>query len=74
MSGQARIKSLQAPIFKTRTMAIPAKFWKSLLVHSGETARWRLRTYKDLDMEEVLVLLVGAHPRGVAAFQIKLEK
>ena len=34
MSGQARIKSLQAPIFKTRTTAIPAKFWKTLLVRS----------------------------------------
>ena len=34
-----------------------------------ETARWRLWTYKDLEEEEVLVLLVGAHPGGLAAFQ-----
>ena len=34
MSGQARVKSLQAPIFKARTTAIPAKFWKALLVRS----------------------------------------
>ena len=27
-----------------------------------ETARWRLWTYKDLEEEEALVLLVGAHP------------
>ena len=32
--SQTRVKSLQAPIFKSRTAAVPPKFWKALLVRS----------------------------------------
>ena len=34
MAAQAKVKSLQAPVFKTRTMAILQKFWQSLMVCS----------------------------------------
>ena len=34
MAAQAKVKSLQAPVFKTRTTAIPQKFWQSLMVRS----------------------------------------
>ena len=40
-----------------------------LLGAAAETARWRLQTWDDLDLEEAAVLLVAAHPGGAVAFE-----
>ena len=41
---------------------------EALLGAAGETARWRLRTWADLDLEEAAALLMAAHPGGSASF------
>ena len=41
---------------------------EALLGAAGETARWRLRTWEDLDQEEAAALLMAAHPGGSASF------
>ena len=61
--AQSRVKSIQAPVFKTRTTAVPQNFWKALLVRSegaGVTNLLEEWGAPDLGSSPAITLLVSA--------------
>ena len=63
MAAQAKVKNLQAPVFKARTTAIPQKFWQTLMVRSeGAAVTTMLEDWgaPDIASKPTVTLLVSA--------------